>query len=971
MDLRHAAAQGLANMLSGGQLTVHDLWSVMRNAIDNKTMTVDQSLAMLVDVSFRSNPAIQDWTFIQIRHMMFFTREVEPTHGVAVIAGAAASGNTAMQLFVGRELNQLMSPGFLTPAQAMAGLNAALASRSIGADQAIAVLAGMAVATGDFAVTNAVQAEILHLVQRGTISADRVAHEIVEAIGPDGLSVDQAVMVLSDVYNSGHKILQNPVVHEIGTLIANGQLTVDHALENIRSNLTSHHLQPDNVISMLTGLAIDGRFEITDAAANEIATVRLQQWGVPTTAGVYAELAEGLRLATHDFVAMHKGEMTAAQALAGIESHARAHHLPADIFLTQLLGEVDRWTPQDAAGRAFAADASAQIMGHIRSGAVQEDIAHLVVTGVLSMDAAEQMMMLAAATVAPHYDVFLRDIRDAAINVLRVDVRAEIDAALVASGQLSAHDAILHIKDAAGKTGYAIDIGLARLAELTVVAPMPSDALLRQNTDATPAELAALHAEHNARVAAHDAILQELAVRLQMGASAADVLSMVSKGVLTATDAIHLIQDEAKAGRPGENGAWVEAMALARLGESSSVSSSVRHELMNDTQYLQKMLAGASSLMVTDLGHMAQHMEFSRALFRGYVNETADLSNPASVQQKADEAQQWYGAAWWFMRDKNAVADTFGRGISLTNDAANHGGSPDAAARGFVQFGATLAAQGIPGQGLIGGPTVVQAAVINSLFTGATGGAGAAVTSITLEAPTALVEKISEYYVVSGQTTVGISPAMIFTAVNLASKTLPLLFSMDAVASNLGGVSDMVNGTCRMVSGACDVITNSITRGVVSGAMDVYDTVTNMGMAIGDIGALAAGRGSTAALEHHARAMGESMFSMMFAGTDVNAVINAGVNTGEFMVDLFSGHTSDLRESAQRMGESLWNVISSNKLSQIVSSEFQKFGDVIEDTFSQARMIRTAEQFANSRFGSAMADVGQAIFGRSGLGGLF
>jgi hypothetical protein len=212
---------------------------------------------------------------------------------------------------------------------------------------------------------------------------------------------------------------------------------------------------------------------------------------------------------------------------------------------------------------------------------------------------------------------------------------------------------------------------------------------------------------------------------------------------------------------------------------------------------------------------------------------------------------------------------------------------------------------------------------------------------------------------------------MIFTAVNLASKTLPLLFSMDAVASNLGGVSDMVNGTCRMVSGACDVITNSITRGVVSGAMDVYDTVTNMGMAIGDIGALAAGRGSTAALEHHARAMGESMFSMMFAGTDVNAVINAGVNTGEFMVDLFSGHTSDLRDSAQKMGESLWHVISSNKLSQIVSSEFQKFGDVIEDTFSQARMLRTAEQFANSRFGSAMADVGQAIFGRSGLGGLF
>ena len=75
------------------------------------------------------------------------------------------------------------------------------------------------------------------------------------------------------------------------------------------------------------------------------------------------------------------------------------------------------------------------------------------------------------------------------------------------------------------------------------------------------------------------------------------------------------------------------------------------------------------------------------------------------------------------------------------------------------------------------------------------------------------------------------------------------------------------------------------------------------------------------------RAIGENLFSMVYAGTDVNAVIAAGVDTGRFMVSLFSGNTASLEEDAKKMGMGLVNVIVTNQIVKIAEVEFTKFGE--------------------------------------------
>jgi hypothetical protein len=107
-----------------------------------------------------------------------------------------------------------------------------------------------------------------------------------------------------------------------------------------------------------------------------------------------------------------------------------------------------------------------------------------------------------------------------------------------------------------------------------------------------------------------------------------------------------------------------------------------------------------------------------------------------------------------------------------------------------------------------------------------------------------------------------------------------------------------------------------------------------MGQAFGDIANIGVGVGKVDDLERHARAFGEDLFRVMYSGTDVNAVINAGVDTGQLMVNLFSGNTAALAEDARKMGASLVNIITSNKYAQIVGVELRQFANVVYATLN-------------------------------------
>jgi hypothetical protein len=145
-----------------------------------------------------------------------------------------------------------------------------------------------------------------------------------------------------------------------------------------------------------------------------------------------------------------------------------------------------------------------------------------------------------------------------------------------------------------------------------------------------------------------------------------------------------------------------------------------------------------------------------------------------------------------------------------------------------------------------------------------------------------------------------------------------------------------MKGYAGVVSAACDVVTNVITGTVVANTTAVGRSLENLGGMFLDMGNafLDVGEGIPVdsgrfaqGMADKSRAIGENLFSMVYAGTDVNAVIAAGVDTGRFMVSLFSGNTASLEEDAKKMGMGLVNVLVTNQIVKIAEVEFTKFGE--------------------------------------------
>jgi hypothetical protein len=457
---------------------------------------------------------------------------------------------------------------------------------------------------------------------------------------------------------------------------------------------------------------------------------------------------------------------------------------------------------------------------------------------------------------------------------------------------------------------------------------------------ATAAEVAAAHAAHDAAVIAvaeaRTEVLQEIAGRIQLGDAAHDLAAAVTARLLTPAAAINLVLDIAMVGRDAENATLVQTIALARLGEAAH---GPLHDLLAGTPaYVERMLTGVSALILLDPPGMATHMAFARTLFADYIQATADPSNPNDVDAKGDAAGQFFQGAWWFLRDKNVVADTFGHSIALI---ADNPGSAESF-EGFLEFGANLATQGVPMQGLAGLPTI-QGAMINAVFTGATTGApffasGAAVAGhATLEVPAWIASGMGQYAPnawFEGTASVNMSPAVMFTIANVASKTLPLLLKIDAVADVLGATATgALKGSCTLVSAACDMVTNTITGVVKSAAFSGYDAIVNFGEAYHNIQLLAADTvfggfdsdALTANLEENSLQLARAVVPLMYGGVQLDSMIDAGVDTAMFTKDLLTGNFANLEDSARAMGTSFLNIVLDNAVVQIGGEQLYEF----------------------------------------------
>jgi hypothetical protein len=275
-------------------------------------------------------------------------------------------------------------------------------------------------------------------------------------------------------------------------------------------------------------------------------------------------------------------------------------------------------------------------------------------------------------------------------------------------------------------------------------------------------------------------------------------------------------------------------------------------------------------------------------------------------------------------------------------------------AEGWVRFGATFATQGLPLQGALTGLRSIQESTINNLVmnlsestTLATDFAGNVTTvdapvifdTVTIAPPEWMMEGIGNYApeILDDGVAVNITPALVFTAVSITAKVLPILLAQGAVADFLGkNTTEGLTGACKMISAGCDLITNTLTGAVTTYAMDAYHVLSSEVDVYKDIGMLMGGTGSVGQLTEHAKAYGENLFTFMFAGADIHAFADTAVSTGQLMVDLFTGNTDVLQMDAYALGESLGDLVTSNHYVQMLVGNVEKFADAMADAATMA-----------------------------------
>jgi len=962
---QHAAAAQIASVIDNGRwggTGFNTFYSAMDSARIGGAITMDQMFTLLVDVGAHASPGLLAQCEMNFRSMIY-GHTIAPAHGFELMVGLAGDGTAATAVFIGREIAHLATQYgvWATVTDAMAGINAALnshhpygASSSTIADNTVIVLATMS--------ANGIgRSDIVHeliSMANGNITVASMMTDIGRAIDAGAFSADQAVSVLIDLYDAWPYYSNSSgalVVQELGTMIASGQITLSQMIADLHAAEVSGQLPYLREVRMLAGLAIDTRIDAVAACADEIAAVTLAQWNVTPANPAYASMLAGLQLVTTE---MTHNDPSAA--IAHLTAFANANHLPADALLTTLFVEWDGLTAVVPSAQAARDQVSDLIKTHLGSFDTERTLADAVQSGAYSADVAAAMV---SEIVTSYFGTFYQlpfgfanvaHQVTAAVDVLHVEIAIAHDTPLVLAGQMTGADAVAHVLSAAGNTGFAAELGLADLATKTANPQFPADYLHPEMSGMTPQEMRAVEAAHAAAVAASHDILQFIADRIAVGTTAT-ALAAADISYMTSNAVIALLQYEARAGRTGDNADLIEDIALAALMEHTSSNSGVGWTLAHNDAFVGKMITGASALMGLDMVHFDVHMKTVQMLYGAHLTNTVGSTSGhlTEAQAKAvddanSQSTDCFTKAWWFLRDSNAVVNAFGHAGSLT------GSGSSSMAEGWVRFGATFATQGLPLQGALTGLRSIQESTINNLVmnlsestTLATDFAGNVTTvdapviydTVTVAPPEWMMEAIGNYApeILDDGVAVNITPAMVFTAVSITAKVLPILLAQGAVADFIGkNTTEGLTGACGMISAGCDLITNTLTGAVTTYAMDAYHVLASEVQVYKDIGMLMGGTGSVGQLTEHAQAYGENLFSFMFVGTDVHAFGEVAVSTGQLMVDLFTGNTDVLQMDAYALGTSLGDLVTSNHYVQMLVGNVEKFADAMADAATMA-----------------------------------
>lgn len=340
----------------------------------------------------------------------------------------------------------------------MAGVDAAVSSGLLSAQQAVVLLASAPLGATDDAKA-AMGGEFTALISGGLIS------------------VGQAVSAIEAMAHNGTAMQQMQAGAAISLLVAQNQLTPADAISGIASAIANNALTPDQAVSVLAGMSAGGSAALSNAAAAEIMTLIANNSETGAQAlsllinaaehGTGAMLA-GLGVMVDALISGHA--VTATQAIQSIDAAFNSGALSTPAATTLL---VDMGRTTDASIQAAVGHEIAAIIQH--SSAPNSAIAALGQQLAANVSQDQAVVLLAAAVAGagvtiqtPLAALIVSMINTGPIGIAQV--LSDIDAAVTSQG-LPASQALValaHLEE-------AIPPGGPRLAVVNEVTALVSN----------------------------------------------------------------------------------------------------------------------------------------------------------------------------------------------------------------------------------------------------------------------------------------------------------------------------------------------------------------------------------------------------------------------------------------------------------------------------------------------------------------
>ena len=342
-----AASNGIFALVSSGRLTSANAIASIDGAVTAHALTAAQAIPLLVGFAahtgnFGQLAAASGEIAALVSH-----RQITADQAVGALSTIATQG-AAFASVAGYDIAALISRGQITANQAATDLRAAVTAHTLSADQAVTVLAGVAIgsnAANAVAAGNAIGQLIATGQTVGALALADIRASAVAGIVPT-LPLAQNIALLEGIAATGGVAGGAAAGSGLYALVAGGQLNTAQAIGNIHSAVTAATpiLTAAQAVPLILGFeanagnsgqlaagaaeigALVGRGGFTADQAVAALTAAAQSPGLAATAG-------------YDVAALiSQGRITAAQAIGDVNTAVRAHTVSADQAVTVLAG---------------------------------------------------------------------------------------------------------------------------------------------------------------------------------------------------------------------------------------------------------------------------------------------------------------------------------------------------------------------------------------------------------------------------------------------------------------------------------------------------------------------------------------------------------------------------------------------------------------------------------------------------------